>query len=168
MNTSSSATNTQSQSESRRKPLCTLRVGSEVFGIDTADVQEILREARPQAVPRAPEFVAGVLAYRGEVLLAISLPALLGQPPAPRVPSAVVMKDSESGEIFALLVDAVADVLDVDPNLWEANPPTIDDRRKAIFCGVYRMEQSHIVRLEPAQLQPSRLAQLFEAERGQR
>jgi len=149
-------------------PLCTLRVGTELFGIDTANVLEILRRAQPQAVPRAPSFVAGVLAYRGEVLLAISLPALLGQPPAPGVASAVVMKDSESGEVFALLVDAVADVLEVATHLWEPNPPTLDDRRKEIYCGVYRMEHSHVVRLEPERLQPSRLATIFDTERGPR
>jgi len=148
--------------------LCTLRVGREVFGIETSEVHEVLGKARPQAVPRAPKFVAGVLAYRGEVLLAVSLPALLGQAAGEGVASAVVMKDTESGETFALLVTSVSDVLEVDAELWEANPATLDERRKALFSGVYRMEQSHVVRLEPERLQPSRLAKMFEAERGVR
>ena len=78
--------------------------------------------------------------------------------------SAVVMRDTESGETFALLVNAVADVVEVEAEHWEPNPPTLDERRKALFSGLYRMETSHLVKLEAERLQPSRLAKIFETE----
>jgi purine-binding chemotaxis protein CheW len=148
--------------------LCTLRVGKEAFGIDSSVVCEVLGKALPHAVPRAPRFVAGVLAYRGEVLLAVSLRALLGEEDPDGASSAIVMTDSNSRETFALLVDGVSDVIEVDAEVWEPNPIALDERRKALFSGVYRMASRHIVRLESERLQPSRLAKIFDIEQGAR
>lgn len=151
-----------------RMRLCSLRAGREVFGIDSAEVCEVLGKTRVQTVPRAPEFVAGVIPYRGEVLLALSLPVLLGQKEQSATPCALVMKDSETGESFALLVGAVADVIEVNEEMWEPNPATLDERRKALFSGMYRGEDATIVWLEPKRLQPSQLAHRMPPQNGAR
>jgi len=149
-----------------RKRLCSLSSGREVFGIDSAEVCEVLGNTRVHAVPRAPDFVAGVIPYRGEVLLALSLPVLLGQRECTATPRALVMKDTETGETFALLVGMVADVIEVNEEMWEPNPATLDERRKALFSGMYRVEDTTIVWLEPKRLQPSQLAHGMLSQNG--
>jgi len=137
--------------------LCRFRIGNDVFGMETSVVQEALDSCELREVPRAPKFVAGVVAYRGEVLLAISFRALLGISEQTRVSSAVVLRDTETGELFALLLDELLDVVEIADNVWEPNPATLDERHDHLFSGVYRISDAPVVRLEPERLQPSRL-----------
>jgi purine-binding chemotaxis protein CheW len=148
--------------KSQKVKLCSLCVGMQSFGVETSEVQEVLGRVRPQLVPRAPKFVAGVIAYRGEVLTAVSLPALLGLPKGEEPLVAVVMRNDEMREQFALLVDSFADVVEVEQELWEPNPAVLDESKKALYSGVYRMESATMVRLESDKLQPSRLLKIAE------
>jgi purine-binding chemotaxis protein CheW len=135
--------------------LCTLRTGEDVFGIETGEVREALNRCEVRAVPLAPKFVAGVLAYRGDVLLAVSFRALLGMPPDHRANCAVVLQDEANEELFALLVDELLDVVQVDGSAWEPNPATFDEARSRLFSGLYRTAGAPLVRLGPKQVQPS-------------
>jgi purine-binding chemotaxis protein CheW len=148
--------------KSQKVKLCSLYAGVQSFGVETGEVQEVLGRVRPQLVPRAPKFVAGVIAYRGEVITAVSLPALLGLQRSEEPLVAVVMRNDEMREQFALLVDSFADVVEVDQELWEPNPLALDERKKTLYSGVYRMEGATMVRLESNKLQPSRLLKVVE------
>jgi chemotaxis signal transduction protein len=52
--------------------------GTGLFGIETRQIREVLGTTTPQRVPLAPEYIAGVVPYRGEVLTTVSFRALLG------------------------------------------------------------------------------------------
>jgi len=144
--------------------LCRLRIGEEFFGIETSSVREALHQCELRVVPRAPKFIAGVLAYRGDVLLAVSLRVLLGMEAGVETPGAVVLRDGGSGEKFALLVDDLLDVVQVAGSAWEPNPATLDECRSLLFSGAYRTAGAPIIQLEPERVQPSRLMQNFENE----
>ena len=58
--------------------LCSLRAGTGLYGVDTPQIREVLGPSVPQRVPLAPEYIAGVVPYRGEVLTTVSFRALLG------------------------------------------------------------------------------------------
>jgi purine-binding chemotaxis protein CheW len=135
--------------------VCTVQTGEDVFGIATSAVREALHRCELRKVPLAPSFVAGVLAYRGDILLAVSLRALLGMEAMAEASSAVVLEDSESGEAFALLLDELLDVVQVDARAWEPNPVTLDVRRSAVYGGVYRRADGPLVRLESRDVQPT-------------
>lgn len=119
--------------------LCTLRVGDEVFGIDTQKVHEVLGERVIHAVALAPEFVGGVIPYRGEVLLVVSFRSLLGMEALGGPVNVMVLRDEQEGELFGVAVDAVEDVLMVDAATLEENPCTLDARRKAFRAGIVRV-----------------------------
>ena len=144
--------------------LCRLRIGEDFFGIETSAVCEALYQCELRVVPRAPKFIAGVLAYRGDVLVAVSLRVLLGMEPGVEPPGAVVLRDGVSGEKFALLVDDLLDVVQVAGSAWEPNPATLDERDSLLFSGAYRSAGFPIIKLEPECVQPSRLMQNFESE----
>ncbi|HEX7240796.1 MAG TPA: chemotaxis protein CheW, partial [Longimicrobiaceae bacterium] len=48
--------------------LVTFRLGAEEFGLDVFSVHEILRYQAPTPVPRAPDFVDGVIDVRGTLV----------------------------------------------------------------------------------------------------
>ena len=58
--------------------VCSLRAGTGLFGIDTREIREVLGATVPQRVPLAPEYIAGVVPYRGEVLTTVCFRMLLG------------------------------------------------------------------------------------------
>lgn len=147
--------------------LCCVRVGDGVYGIDTREIREVLGDARPQRVSLAPEYIAGVLAYRGEVLTTVTLRALLGLEERPDRNRVLVLGDGELGEALGLLVDEVGGVVNLTENAMEKNPVTLGSRGAALFDGVFKMETGLMVRLNPQRLRPTELARsgLFAPER---
>ena len=139
--------------------LCSLRAGAQTFGIDTREIREVMGKTTPQRVALAPEFIAGVVPYRGEVLTTVSLRALLGLERWDGANCVLVLDDEESEERFGLMVDGVAGVVTVAGNAFEANPSVLDAVSEALFDGAYRMEMGLMVRLDPHRLRPLRLAE---------
>lgn len=135
--------------------LCSMRVGGMTFGVPTLRILEILGAPATQPVPLAPPFIGGLVHYRGEVLTAVSLRKLLDMD-AYSETSDVLVFDGASG-CYGLLVDAVGDVVTASPESFETNPSTLDDRRRALFAGAYKLEDGLMVLLDPALLDPMRL-----------
>jgi purine-binding chemotaxis protein CheW len=147
------------QEENDAVSLCSLYAGSETFGIDTGKIREVLGDRDLQRVPMSPEFIAGVVPYRGEVLTTVNLRALLGMEAHSGKCCVLVMEDDKAGERFGLVVDAVGGVVTVSRRTLEANPCTLEARGKWLFDGAYKMEGGLMVRLDPPKLCPSRLSE---------
>jgi purine-binding chemotaxis protein CheW len=136
--------------------MCSVRLGAGLFGIPITHVLEIVGGARPQPVPLAPRFVGGLVHYRGEVLTTVSLRQLLDLPPREGAQDILVVENA--GGCFGLLVDAVGEVLVVSPDDYEPNPSTVDERKRMLFAGACKLKDGLMVLLDPARLDPMRLA----------
>ena len=136
--------------------MCSVRLGQTLFGVPITHILEIVGSARPQPVPLAPVFVGGLFHYRGDVLTTVSLRQLLGMPPKEGAQSILVLESS--GGCFGLLVDAVGEVLTVSSADFEPNPSILDERRRALFAGAYKLKDSLLVMLDPEELDPMRLS----------
>lgn len=141
--------------ESAAIEMCSVRVAHTLFGVPIAHILEIVGSARPQPVPLAPGFVGGLLHYRGDVLTIVSTRHLLGLPPFDG-PQDILVLEGQGG-CFGLLVDAVGEVLTVSSQDYELNPSTIDDRKKSLFGGTYKLNGRLLVMLDPERLDPLRL-----------
>jgi purine-binding chemotaxis protein CheW len=136
--------------------MCSVRLGDGLFGLPIAHILEIVGSARPQPVPLAPAFVGGLVHYRGDVLTTVSLRQLLGLPPRDG-PQDILVLDSAGG-CFGLLVDSVGEVLTVSSADHEPNPSILDERRRALFAGAYKLKDRLLVMLNPERLDPMRLS----------
>lgn len=137
--------------------LCWLTVDGRLFGIDTREIREVLGPRTVQAVPLSPAFLAGVLAYRGEVLTAVSLRCLLRLPPTNQQGCVLVLDGG--GDPFGLLVDRIGGVVEVDAKTLSANPATLDTSSRAFFRGAYRVNDRLLVELDANRLRPEQLAE---------
>ena len=135
--------------------MCSVRLGQSLFGVPISHILEIVGSARPQPVPLAPSFVGGLVHYRGDVLTTVSLRQLLGLPPKEGRQDILVLESS--GGCFGLLVDSVGEVLTVSTADHEPNPSILDERRRALFAGAYKLKDSLLVMLDPERLDPMRL-----------
>jgi purine-binding chemotaxis protein CheW len=136
--------------------MCSVRVGQTMFGVPITHILEIVGSARPQPVPLAPAYVGGLVHYRGDVLTTVSLRQLLGLPPREDKQDILVLESG--GGCFGLLVDSVGEVLTVSSADHEPNPSILDERRRALFAGAYKLKESLLVMLDPERLDPMRLS----------
>lgn len=145
-----------SEANADRGQVCSVRVGEALYGIPIGHILEIVGGARTQKVPLAPQFVGGLLLYRGDVLTTVSLRWLLGMP-ARELPQDLLVLESPEGA-FGLLVDAVKEVLTVSAADFESNPSTVSREKQALFAGAYKLTTGLMVMLDPERLQPLQLA----------
>jgi purine-binding chemotaxis protein CheW len=141
--------------------MCSVRVGKTLYGVPIMRILEILGKPVTQPVPLAPSYIGGLVHYRGEVLTTVSLRKLLSMP-AVGAPEDILVFEGSDG-YFGLLVDEVGEVMTVLPEDFEGNPSTLDDRRKALFAGTYKLKDALLVMLDPERLDPMRLAETASA-----
>ena len=138
--------------------MCSVRVGQTLYGIPITRILEILGKPAKQQVPLAPAYIGGLVHYRGEVLTTVSLRSLLAMPDRDGMEDILIFEGADG--YFGLLVDEVEEVMTVMPSDFESNPSTLDDRRKALFAGTYKLKDALLVMLDPERLDPVRLAEV--------
>jgi purine-binding chemotaxis protein CheW len=104
----------------------TFRLGNEVFATDVAKVREVLDLTPITAIPRMPEFMAGVINLRGSVVPVVDLRLCFGMSKTENTRNTCivvveVLLDSESIVIGAL-ADSVEEVIDLEPEQIEPAP----------------------------------------------
>lgn len=139
--------------------MCSLRAGAALFGIETTQIREVLGATEMRLVPLAPEYIDGIMPYRGDVLTTVNLRALLGLQRCAAASCVIVLDDDINEERFGLVVDGVGGVIAMARSGVEPNPSALDARSLALFDGICRTELGLMVRLNPQRLRPSRLAE---------
>lgn len=132
--------------------VCTISVGEQRFGIETAALGQVVLSRGMRRVPLGPAFCCGVLAYRGEVLTVVGMRRLLGLPDAD---AGCVLVIEDDGERFGLLVDGVGAVVEVE----RGEPIPGGGAGNALFGEVWRLDGDLLVKLDPAQVRPGRLGE---------
>lgn len=135
--------------------MCSVRVGGTLFGVPITHILEIVGNKHPHPVPLAPDFVGGLVHYRGDVLTTVSLRQLLGLPAVEDRQDIMVLEND--GGCFGLLVDSVGEVLTISTADREPNPSILDVRRQELFAGACKLPQGLLVMLDPTRLDPMRL-----------
>jgi purine-binding chemotaxis protein CheW len=91
--------------------LVTFRVGGEEFGLDVFSVHEILNYQQPTPMPRAPDFVEGVLDVRGTLVPIVDLRRRFETPDVVYDADTRIVLVDFNDERLGLVVDSVTEVL---------------------------------------------------------
>jgi len=128
-----------SASATQLRQYCTFEVEGLFLGIDVLHVQEVMRTRDLAPVPRAHPAVKGLLNLRGQIVTAIELRRRLDLPErsADQQPMLVVAR-TEAG-VVAFLVDAIGDVIDVDPERFEPAPASLRAGVRELIAGVHKL-----------------------------
>ncbi len=130
----------------------TMTIAGQLFGISVLQVQDVLGPQRLTKVPLAPPEVAGSLNLRGRIVTAIDVRTRLGMPPRPEGMTGMSVVVDLGGELYSLLIDQVGEVLTMDKENFEANPPTLDPRWREVSRGIYRLKEQLMVVIDINQL----------------
>lgn len=100
----------------------TFRLGSEEYGIDILRVQEIRSYERPTRLAQSPDFIKGVIDLRGRIVPILDLRLKLQCPEAHYTDFTVVIILDIGATVIGAVVDAVADVVSLTPDLIKPAP----------------------------------------------
>lgn len=116
----------------------TFNVAGEVFGIEVMKVQEVTGNSSIFEVPLAPSFVRGLVNLRGQIATALGLREVFSMPAgAMQGQMSVICKID--GNLVALIVDSIGDVVEVDGAKFEAVPDTVPAHVRRFVKGIYKL-----------------------------
>jgi purine-binding chemotaxis protein CheW len=97
--------------------------------------------------PLAPEEIRGLINLRGQIVVALDLRRRLGLPEREEgaLPMNVVVRSDDAS--ISLLVDEIGDVLEVDEELFEPPPETLQAGREFVR-GAYKLDGRLLLELD--------------------
>jgi purine-binding chemotaxis protein CheW len=104
--------------------LVSFKIGSEEFGVDILNVQEINKMTQITKVPNSPVFVEGVINLRGRVIPVIDLRTRLNMERKEHDKDTRIIVVEIETRTIGFIVDSVNEVLRIPVNITEA-PPSI-------------------------------------------
>ncbi|HYB09158.1 MAG TPA: chemotaxis protein CheW [Alphaproteobacteria bacterium] len=123
-------------------------VADQLFGVPILAVRDVLGPQRITRIPLAPPEVAGVLNLRGRIVTAIDMRRRLGLQARWLEDSCMSVVVENGDELYSLIVDSVADVLNLPAEGYERNPFTLDPHWREISAGVCQLEGRLMVVLD--------------------
>lgn len=111
----------QASTQSMHQVLCFALAG-EAYGIPILKVREIQAEAVITRIPKAPLYMPGVINLRGAIVPILELRQRFNLGSAPEDARPVIVIVEVQGRTIGIRVDAVSDVLDLDPSAIKPPP----------------------------------------------
>lgn len=128
--------------------LVVFSIGKELYGVGINAVHEIVKVPDITEVPDAPAFLQGVINLRGKIVPVVDLRTRLRLPAREKTKSSRVLITENDGRMIGLLVDAVSEVLKVDPAAVEAPPEMISAIGVEYITGVAKVGCGLIILLD--------------------
>ena len=100
----------------------TFRLGGEEYGIDILRVQEIRSYEQPTRIAHSPDYIRGVIDLRGRIVPILDLRVKLQCPEASYTDFTVVIILDIGAILIGAVVDAVADVVTLSPEVIKPAP----------------------------------------------
>ena len=128
---------------------CTFYLGEILFGVEVRHVREVLREQRVTRVPLAHPMVSGLINLRGQIVTAIDLRKRLQLDSCTSGPGSVNLIVKVSQSTVSFLVDAVAEVEEMQNRSFEPLPETLEGIARLLVLGVYKLPKQLLLILDP-------------------
>lgn len=131
----------------------TATVGDQLFGVAIEQVHDVFNLGPVTPVPLAPASIVGLLNLRGRVVTAIDLRRRLGMAGTGRPVGCVAAGRMAIGmeaerQSYCLVVDAIGEIVRVEPDTLEPNPIHLPPGWAALSRGVHRLPGALLVTLD--------------------
>lgn len=127
------------------------RTGPQEFALDILQVERILRWETPTPLPKAPEFLVGVINFEGDAVPVVDLRKRLELPAMLR-PETRLMVLGFADQRIAIVVDEVREVMRVDSTTIAAPPPMVRGLAAPYIAGIITRGNRTIVLLQALRL----------------
>jgi len=123
----------------------TFKLADETYGINVMQVQEVLRVSEIAPVPGAPHYVLGIINLRGNVVTVIDTRIRLGLTVSEMTDSTRIVIIETARNVVGILVDCVAEVVDVASSEVESAPNVGSDDSANYIQGVASRENELLI-----------------------
>jgi purine-binding chemotaxis protein CheW len=123
----------------------TFELDAETYGINVMQVQEVLSETEVAPVPGAPHYVIGIINLRGKVVSVIDARTRFGLSTIERTDITRIIVIEALQQIIGVLVDSVAEVVDVKMSEIETAPNVGNDESSRYIDGVVSRDDKLII-----------------------
>lgn len=122
--------------------LCGFKIMDGQYAIPVLEVQEVVKPQKVTPVPLGPSYVDGLINLRGQIVTAINLRNLFGLPTSEDSEEYMNIIVRWEDSLYALVVDEIMDVMDIENSTFEETPDTIEEGLKKYIRGVFKMEEN--------------------------
>lgn len=124
-------------------------VAGSTCGIDVLTIQEVRKDFDITPVPLAPEYVCGVMNLRGEIATVFDLAVKLGLPTnREENKGRVIVLKNRGGEFEGLLVDEIADVMQIREEDVNNSPGHLTSIKPEFVEGICRQDEELVALLD--------------------
>ncbi len=133
---------------SEEQQLVVFELSGESYGVDISAVNTIIRMQPITHVPRAPEFVEGVINLRGSIVPVIDLRRRFGLSNFEETKaSRIVVVETESG-LIGMIVDAVTETLSISFDAIEPPSSIVTSTDSRYLRGVAKTDDRLLILLD--------------------
>ena len=130
----------------------TFKLNEEVFGVDVAQVREILDFVKITKVPQTPDFMCGVINLRGSVVPVVDMNLKFGMQHIDRtVNTCIVVVEvniDDTTIVIGALVDSVQEVFEIEPENIESAPKIGTKLKTDFIKGMGKQDDKFIIILD--------------------
>ena len=123
-------------------------IENEEFGVDILKVQEIIRTVDITRVPKAPDFVEGVINLRGKIVPVIDLRKRFGIAEREHDNETRIVVVELVDKVVGFLVDRVKEVIRVEKSVIEPPPELTTSIDSNYITGVAKLQDRLLILLE--------------------
>jgi purine-binding chemotaxis protein CheW len=126
-------------------------IRGDLYAVNVAKVLEVLQEEPITAVPNAPEYIRGIINFRGDVVPVFETRVKFNLPPREEDQSfnIIVLDVSEGADMFRLgaVVDKVKDVISIDDAEIKPVPTMSKEFNTDFLNGIFKLGNEFIMML---------------------
>ncbi len=130
----------------------TFEMDGEAYGISVSEVHEVLRFTEIAPVPGAPSYIIGIINLRGNVVTVIDTRSRFGLPSREIDDSTRIIINQIDGQQVGILVDGVAEVVDIHASDIEPAPNVGNDDTSRYIRGVTSINGELLIIIDVAKL----------------
>jgi len=111
-------------------------------------VRDVLGTQSITPIPLASAEIEGAMNLRGRIVTAVDLRRRLGLPAREKGAQPMSVVVEHGGELYAMLADAVGDVVPLQASERDGNPPTLDPLWRDVSRGVHQRDGQLLILLD--------------------
>lgn len=124
------------------------RLANEEYGLNIMSVQEIILPGEITQIPEVPSYIRGLINLRGKVIPIVDLRKRFGLEASPPTEhTRIVVVNGGDGITFGVVVDAVTEVLRVEPDQVEPPPTGLSGLDRSYIHGLLKREERIMILL---------------------
>lgn len=129
--------------------LVVFNIGTEEFGVEIMNVQEIIRMTNITKIPQASSYVKGIINLRGRIIVVINIDVIMGMKSKEQDENTRIIVADIGDTVMGFIVDSVSEVIRIPESNVEPAPGVIANKiGKDYVRGVGKMEDRLLILLD--------------------